>query len=112
MTLVAKAMAGSEHALVSEAILGIEMAPLAVTRDARSQAPTIRAGALSLAAHRGGLGECLLERALAARLAGNRQLRRPGGHAADERRGAPASRDLDWCTPTELTEQPGAVLLR
>jgi len=48
----------------------------------------------------GGLGERLLECALAAGLAGNRQLRGPNGDAADERCGALAARDLDWCALT------------
>jgi hypothetical protein len=48
----------------------------------------------------GGLGERLLECPLAAGLAGNRQLRGPNGDAADERCGALAARDLDWCAPT------------
>src|SRR6476620_10053464 len=48
----------------------------------------------------GGLGERLLECALAAGLAGNRQLRGPNGDAADERCGALAAGDLDWCTLT------------
>lgn len=59
----------------------------------------------------GGLGERFLHCALAAGLAGNRQLRGPGGNAADECCGALAARDLDRCTLTELSEQPGAVLL-
>ena len=48
----------------------------------------------------GGLGERLLECALAAGLAGNRQLRGPNGDAADERCGALAACDLDWCALT------------
>ena len=59
----------------------------------------------------GGLGERLLECALAAGFAGDRQLWGPGGDAADERCGALAARDLYRCTLTELSEQPGAVLL-
>jgi hypothetical protein len=60
----------------------------------------------------GGLGERLLQCALAAGLARNRQLRGPSGDAADERCGALAARDLYRCTLTELSQQPGAVLLR
>ena len=76
----------------------------------------IRAGALwltgTLAVLRGGLGERLLECALASGLAGDCQLRGPGGDATGERCGAFTTRDLDWCTLTDLSEQPRAVLLR
>ena len=60
----------------------------------------------------GSLGECLFQGALAAGLTGNRQLRGPSGDATDERCGSLAARDLDRCTLTDLSEQPGAVLLR
>src|SRR4051794_38536441 len=77
--------------------------------------PRFRAGALwltgSYPCFGGGVNEGFLECALAAGLAGNRQLRGPSGDADDERCGALAARDLDWCTPTDLSEQPGAVLL-
>jgi hypothetical protein len=61
---------------------------------------------------RGGLGERLLERAFAAGFAGDRQLRGPSGDTPGERCGALTPRDLDWCTVTDLREQPRAVLLR
>src|ERR1700756_484491 len=60
----------------------------------------------------GGLGERLLDCALAAGRAGDRQLRGPGGDAADECCGALAARDLDRCPPAQLSEQPRAVRLR
>jgi len=69
-------------------------------------------GSEELAVLGGGLGERLLECALAAGLSGDRQLRGPSGDAAGERSGALAARDFDWCALTDLSEQSGAVLLR
>src|SRR3954471_23408284 len=60
----------------------------------------------------GSLGQRLLERALPAGLAGDRQLGGPCGDAADERCRAFAARDLDRCALAELGEQPCPVVLR
>src|SRR5690348_11271657 len=78
--------------------------------DASWERPTVADRKLFLC--RGGLGERLLERAFAAGLAGDGELRGPSGDAAGERCGALAAGDLDWCTVTDLREQPRAVLLR
>jgi hypothetical protein len=114
--IVANAMADSEHAPMSEAIVGTTTGLLAIASNAGTDATRFsRRGSVAdrkLAVLGGGLGERLLQCALAAGLAGNRQLRGPSGDAADERCGALAARDLYRRTLTELSEQPGAVLLR
>ena len=107
---------GPEYAPMSEAIVGTAAGRLAIASNAGTQATAISrwssVAERGLAVLGGGLGERLLECALAAGLSGDRQLRGPSGDAAGERCGALAARDLDWCTLTELSEQPGAVLLR
>jgi hypothetical protein len=108
--------ADSEHAPRSEAIAGAVTGQLANVSNSGAEATAISrwcsAADRKLAVLLGGLSERLLECALATGPAGNRQLRGPSGDAANERCGALAARDLDWCTLTELSEQPRAVRLR
>jgi hypothetical protein len=101
---------------MSEAIVGTATGELAVASNAGTYATAISrwcsVADRKLAVLGGGLGERLHECALAAGLAGDRQLRRPSGDAADERCRALAASDLNRRALTELGEQPGAVLLR
>jgi hypothetical protein len=60
--------------------------------------------ATELAVLLSGLRKRLLECALATGPAGDRQLRRPSRDAANERCGALATRDFDWCTLPELSK--------
>src|SRR3954468_17223390 len=68
------------------------------------------AGELLLLA--GGLGQRLLERAVATRLAGDRQLRGPRRDSAGESSRTFAARDLDRRALAELGEQARPVVLR